>query len=131
LCGVFLPTSLLAAGIALSMSISTVFQVLIAVYLLRRRIGALDLKRILISLLRYALALIPALAVGLLLLSLLGGTREGGFALSSVISSAVSMLIIGAVMLLVYIGALRLLRTPELADALRPFANRIRRRNEP
>jgi putative peptidoglycan lipid II flippase len=130
LCGIFLPTSQLAAGIALSMTVSTVFQVLLAVYLLRRRLGALDLRRILTALGRYALALVPTFAIGFLILFALGGTRPGGFALAGVVPTALSMLAIGSAMLLVYLGILRLLRTPELSDALRPFTNRILRRNE-
>ncbi|WP_308466743.1 murein biosynthesis integral membrane protein MurJ [Rathayibacter soli] len=128
LCGIFLPTSLLAAGIAVSMTISTAVQAVVAVYLLRRRLGRLDLRRILISLARYTLGLIPALAAGLFLLYALGGARDGGFALSGVVSAAFSMALIGFVMLLVYLLTLRLVRTPELADALAPFAGRLRGR---
>jgi putative peptidoglycan lipid II flippase len=130
LCGIFLPTSQLAAGIALSMSVSTVFQVMLAVYLLRRRLGPLDLRRIITALGRYALALVPSFAVGFLILIALGGTRSDGFALAGVLPTAVSMLAIGSAMLLVYLGTLRLLRTPELTDALRPFTNRLLRRNQ-
>ena len=130
LCGIFLPTSQLAVGIAASMSISTIFQAVFAVLLLRRRLGRLDLKRIGVSLSRYALALIPAIVVGILILLAFGGTADNGFALSNTVTSAITMVVIGVAMGAVYLGMLRLLRTPELTDALTPLTSRFRRRSE-
>jgi putative peptidoglycan lipid II flippase len=131
LCGIFLPTSQLAVGIAACMSISTVFQVLFAVYLLRRRLGTLGLRRIVISLLRYTVALIPAIIAGIVILLAFGGASAGSFALANTASAAITMVAIGLAMGIVYLGVLRLLGTPELADAIAPIANRIRRRSEP
>lgn len=126
-CGLFLPTSLLAVGIAVSTSISTAFQVLLALVLLRRRLGPLDLRRIGVSLARYAAALVPALVVGILLLLAFGGIAPGSFALASTFTAVVSMIVIGAAMGMVYLGVLRLLGTPELADAVAPLVSRLKR----
>jgi putative peptidoglycan lipid II flippase len=126
-CGLLLPTSLLAVGIAVCTSISTVFQVALALILLRRRLGTLGLRRIGVSLGRYAVALVPSLVVGILVLLAFGGIGADSFALSGTFTAIVSMVVIGAAMGVVYLGVLRLLRTPELSDALAPLLSRLRR----
>jgi putative peptidoglycan lipid II flippase len=57
----------------------------------------------------------------------LGIASPDGFGSASVFGSIVSMVIIGAAMTAVYLGALLLLRSPELKDALRPVLGRLRR----
>ena len=53
-------------------------------YLLRRKIGGIDGRRILRSLTKYLVAAIIPVALGVWLLVALGGTHEGGFAVSGV-----------------------------------------------
>ncbi|MDY7542176.1 MULTISPECIES: murein biosynthesis integral membrane protein MurJ [unclassified Cryobacterium] len=123
-----LPPAWIAVGIALVVTVSGILQTVLAGHLLRRRLGGIDGRRILRSLVRYVVAAIPPLILGLGLLLLLGGTHEGGFAVSGRLEAIVSMLVIGSVMTLAYFGMLLLMRSEELRVFLVPLINRFRPR---
>ena len=119
-----LPKDWLGPAYALVFGFTTVLQAVLAVVLLRRRIGFVDASRILASLLRYVLAAVPALAVGLLAAALVvrllpGFGMLGAVGLAVVVAAAVSV---------VYLLGLRLLRSPELAE-LTAFVSRKLGRN--
>ena len=114
--GAALPMHLLAAGVALGQSISSLVQVIVATWLLHRRLGALETKSWMLSLGRFALAAIPAAGAGWLTFLLLGGTE--GWTVADKFLGAVGTAVIGAVVLVVYVGFLALLRAPELTPAL-------------
>jgi putative peptidoglycan lipid II flippase len=126
-----LPADIRAVGIALTVSVATIVQTILAAFLLRRRIHRLDGRRVVSSLWRFAVAAIVSAGVGVVILILLGGTPAGGFAVSGFFASVVSIALIGVVMLAVYVGMLRLVRSRELAEAVTGLTNRIRRRSEP
>jgi putative peptidoglycan lipid II flippase len=111
-----LPAHLLAAGVALGQSISSLIQVIIATWLLQRRLGGLRIGSWMLSLGRFALAAVPAAGAGWLTFLLLGGTE--GWTVADRFLGALGTAIIGAVVLLVYAGFLALLRAPELTPAL-------------
>lgn len=111
-----LPGYVLAAGVALGQSIASLIQVLVATWLLQRRLGGLRIGSWMLSLARFAAAAIPAGAAGWLTFLLLGGV--GGWTVSDKLLGALGTAVIGAVVLAVYIGFLALLRAPELGPAL-------------
>ncbi|GAA1977128.1 hypothetical protein GCM10009777_07740 [Microbacterium pumilum] len=111
-----LPVHLLAAGVALGQSIASVVQVIVATWLLQRRLGGLRVGSWMLSLGRFALAAVPAAGAGWATFVLLGGVE--GWTVSDKLLGALGAAIIGTVVLLVYVGALALLRAPELAPAL-------------
>jgi putative peptidoglycan lipid II flippase len=111
------------------MSIAGTLQATLAVILIRRRLGGGGGRVVLRSLVRFVIAAIPTLAIGILIAALFGVTDPDGFASASVPGSVISMIVIGVVMSLVYFGALRLLKSPELSDALTPLVARVRRRS--
>jgi putative peptidoglycan lipid II flippase len=117
-----LPVQFIAAGIALGQSLASIVQVVIATWLLQRRLGGLRIGSWLFSLGRFALAAIPAAGAGWLTFLLLGGVD--GWTVSDKLLGAVGAAIIGTVSLLVYVGFLALLRAPELTPAL-ALARRI------
>ncbi|HXH35207.1 MAG TPA: murein biosynthesis integral membrane protein MurJ [Plantibacter sp.] len=121
------PKELLGAGVALAITVAGLAQAVIATWLLRRRLGGLELRKVIPSLLRYAAAALPAAAVGVVVLLLLGGVSEGGFTTSSIPSAIATMAIIGSVMGAVYLVMLALMRTPELKAALAPVLSRFGR----
>jgi putative peptidoglycan lipid II flippase len=123
-----LPKDLTAVGIGSVITIAGTAQTVVAALLLRRRIGHLDSRRIIRSLVKNAVALLIPLAVGVLLIITLGGTREGGFAVSGIVQAMISMAIIGFVMIVLYIGGLCLMRSDELAAAVGPMMRRLRRK---
>jgi putative peptidoglycan lipid II flippase len=122
-----LPLRFIGIGLAISMSISIIIQMLTAGILLRRRISGLEMPRIVRSLVLYSAAAVPAVLVGAGLVWLLGG-YTGGWALASVLGAIVTMALVGVVMSAVYVGALILMRSPELREAITPITRRLRRR---
>ena len=122
-----LPKEWVAVGIALVVTISGIAQTILAAVLLHRRLGGIDARRILGSLVKYLVAVLPPLALGLAALWLLGGAREDGFAVSDRLSALLSMIVIGLVMSLGYFGMLLLMRSAELRAFLDPLRARFRR----
>ena len=122
-----LPKDLLAAGIALVTTIACTAQLIVASWLLRRRLGTLDGGRIALGFARSFGALVLPLAAGIGLLVLLGGTVQGGFAVSGIIGAIVSMAVIGVAMSILYFAGLWLLRSPELRGFAEPVLRRFGR----
>src|SRR5690606_15106560 len=98
-------------------SIAGLVQVIIAIWMLRRRLGGLELPQTLLSFGRFALAAIPAGLAGWGAYVLLGGAdgwAVAGEGMLGRVSGAVGTGVIGGVTFLVYLAALFLLRAPEL-----------------
>jgi putative peptidoglycan lipid II flippase len=123
-----LPQDQIAVGIAWVTTIAGTIQMLIAALILRKRLGGFDGLRILRSFLVYLLACLPAVGAGVALTSTLGGFTAG-FAVSSWGAAIVTMGVVGAVMLVIYVIVLALLRTPELRSLIAPVASRLRGRS--
>ncbi|MGM7699352.1 murein biosynthesis integral membrane protein MurJ [Microbacterium sp. A84] len=117
-----LPLSLLAAAVALGQSIASTLQVILATWLLHRKIGGLQIRSWMTAIGRFAIAAIPAGFAGWGVFLLLGGSN--GWMLSSQLLGAVGTAIIGLIVVVVYIALLALMRAPELkvgADLLKRF----------
>jgi putative peptidoglycan lipid II flippase len=119
-----LPKDMLGPAYALAFGFTTVVQALLAVWLLRRRIGFIDASRILASLLLYAIAAVPALIVGLVAMVIVVNLVPEYGILAAIGLAIVVALLVGAV----YLLGLRLLRSPELAE-LTGFISRKLGRN--
>ncbi|WP_416447218.1 murein biosynthesis integral membrane protein MurJ [Leucobacter sp. HNU] len=119
-----LPKEMLGAAYALVFAFTTVVEALIAVWMLRRRIGSIDGSRILASLLLYGIASVPALVIGLVLyfLSILV-LPDPGMVLS-ILFAGVMAIVVSAV----YLVTLKLIRSPDLAE-LTAFVSRKLGRN--
>ncbi len=106
----------LASSVALTQSVASVVQVILATWLLQRRLGGLRVGEWMISLGRFALAALPAAAAGWGVYLLLGG--PAGWTTSNPLLAAVGTGIVGLGVLVVYVGMLAVLRAPELHSAL-------------
>ncbi|MGK9148387.1 murein biosynthesis integral membrane protein MurJ [Plantibacter flavus] len=122
-----LPDELVAVGVATAITVACIAQTIVAAWLLRRRLGGLELRRIVPSLLRFGVASLPAAVIGFIVLLLLGGVHEGGFTTGGLFGSLVTMAVVGAVMAAVYVALLALFRAPELRAALAPVLSRFGR----
>ncbi len=102
--------------IALSLltSATITVQAMIAYRLLTKRIGSLAEHKVAGSTFAYLVAGLVSGASGWATLQILGGVSASSFVLDSVVSSVLSIAIIGFVMLAVYVIALRLLKVKEL-----------------
>jgi putative peptidoglycan lipid II flippase len=119
-----------AAAIALVVSIAGGIQAVIAIALLRRRIGGVDGRRIASGLWRFLVAAAASMIAGAGVLLLLGGVSPGAFPVSGFFAAVVSIALAGVIMLAVYIGALVVLRSSDLRTGIAPLTNRLGRRSE-
>ena len=119
-----LPKDMLGPAYALAFALTTIVEALLAVWLLRRRIGSIDGSRVLASLLLYAIASIPALIVGFVLyyFSLLLVPATG------VVTALALTAVIGLAVAATYLVALKLVRSPDYAE-LAGFVSRKLGRN--
>ena len=122
-----LPDGLVAVGIAVSLSLATGVQVIAAAVIIRRRLGGTGGGRIARSFARFLVAAVPSAAAGVLVYLGIQSLLGVDFLTSGYLTPLVSMAVIGVVMLAVYLGALALVRSPELADALGPVRARLNR----
>lgn len=111
------PLQQLAAGVALGQSFASVVQVVLATWLLHRRLGRLAVGEWMLALGRFALAAVPAAGAGWVTYLLLGGPE--GWTSSGQLLGALGAAIIGTVVLVMYAAVLALLRAPELSIATR------------
>ncbi|WP_053383603.1 murein biosynthesis integral membrane protein MurJ [Leucobacter celer] len=121
---IFAPEAMIGMLFALVWSFATIVQALLATWLLRRKIGSIDGRRIAQSLVRYVLAAIPALVAGLLVTWLLRSAVPGFDAVLAIPFAVAVAAVVGAV----YVILLGLLRSPELAE-LTGFISRKLGRN--
>lgn len=99
---------------------STIGQALLALWLLRRRLGSIGGRDLAGSMGRYAIAAVPTLIVGMLLFGLATGlVPDYGLMLAVVFALAIS-----AVMGVVYLTMLMVLRVPEAQAILRRVLRR-------
>ena len=122
-----LPVDWIAVGVALVTTSASTAQLILASVLLRRQLGLLEGRRIAVSLGRDLAAVILPVIAGIAILVALGGTTDGGFAISDRVGAIVSMAVIGVVMAAAYFGILWLLRSPELRGFAAPLLARLRR----
>lgn len=126
---VFVPKEYTGVGVALSLSGAGILQAILAAIIIRRRLGGVGGGTVARSLGRDFVALVPAAILGIVLAVAFEFGLKGGFGISSYVGALVSMTAILVAMSLVYIGALRLLKSPELTDALTPLLARVKRRS--
>ena len=120
-----LPVGQIAWGLALSASIAGGFQTLVAIVVLRRKLGGLSLKPLLVNFAKFFLAALPASAAGLGLLLGWGGADGGAYLSESALWSGVVMGGITLVMALVYGAVLLLLRSEDARAVLDPVVRRL------
>jgi putative peptidoglycan lipid II flippase len=120
-----LPSAQIAVGLALAATIAGTVQCVLAVVVLRKKLGGLLLGSILSRYASFLAATIPAATIGLAVLIALGAQREEGFLLSSAPAAALGMLVITLSMAAVYCATLLLLRSPDMHQIAQPLIRRL------
>lgn len=120
-----LPVGQIAWGLALSASIAGGIQTLVALVVLRRKLGGLSLKPLIVNFAKFALAALPASAAGLGLLLGWGGADGGAYLSESALWSGVVMGGITLAMVLVYGGVSLLLRSEDARAVTGPVLRRL------
>ena len=121
------PAEWLVVALSLLTSTSVTIQAIIAYTLLVKRVGPLGDHRIATALAQFILSGIIAGALGYGGIEIMGGVKPESFAVDSVLSSSLTIALIGFVMFGVYTVALRLLRVPEIDTALAGLKGILRR----
>jgi putative peptidoglycan lipid II flippase len=128
LCAALLPKEWIGVGIAAVTSIAGSAQAVVAIVLVRRRIGGIDGRLVLRRHVQYLLLALVSGAVGLGVLLLVGGLSPTGFAESGRVPALLSIVVVGTVMAAVYFGLLAAFRNPELAAVTQTVTARFRRK---
>jgi putative peptidoglycan lipid II flippase len=119
-----------AAALAYLTSATVTVQAAIAFWVLRKRIGKFA-DGVTATLVRYAIAAGIAGVAGVLTLNAIGGTGNGQFAVRSVATAVIASGVVGAVILVVFVGALWAVRAPEFAllrETVKPMLAKLNRR---
>jgi putative peptidoglycan lipid II flippase len=124
---ILLPREWIGVGIAAVTSIAGSAQAVVAIALVRRRIGGIDGRLVLRRHVQYLVLALLSGAVGVGVLLLVGGVSPSGFAQSGRIPALLSIGAVGSVMAVVYFGLLALVRNPELAAVTQTVSLRFRR----
>lgn len=119
-----LPLWSMALWVAIASSVSYVYQFALTHVLTVRRFGDYGFASVLRAHGQTGLAALAAAAAGAVVVWLLGG-YTGGFAWETIVTALITCAVAAAVMAPVYVVALKLLRFPELDDALRPVVSRV------
>jgi len=118
----------IAVGIALVTTVAGGTQALLAMIVVRARLGGSGGGLVVKRYLQYLGLSLVSGAVGLVVLWLLGGFSEWGFAQSGKAQAILAIAITGTVMAACYFGLLALVRNPELASVAKPLASKFGRR---
>jgi putative peptidoglycan lipid II flippase len=122
-----LPRGEIAVGIAAVTSIAGSAQTIVAIILVRRRIGGMDGWTVLWRHLQYLGLAIVAGAAGAGVALALGSFSSDGFAQSGLAAAILTVAVIGVVMGIVYLGLLLAFRNPELASITNTVTARFTR----
>lgn len=117
-----LPPNLVVVGVAAGFMVSFLSGLTIAGIVLSRRIGGLDGKHVIGTLLRLHLAVVPSIAAGLGVLWAFDTYVGPG--LAAYVGAPAAGCVLGA---LLFLGCARLLRVPELTGAVELVRARLRR----
>lgn len=113
-------------GVALGLTASNIVAAVLRLAFLRRRLGGLDLRRVLSTYARAALAALVASAAGYAIVAL-GPTSYTDAGWSAWGTSAAMTAAAGATMGAVFVGVALALRVAEVGDATRMLTRRVRR----
>lgn len=120
-----LPVTQIAVGLALSASIAGSVQTLVAIVVLRRKLGGLSLRPLVFSLSQFLLAALPSSGAGVALLTAFGGADGAGYLTESALWSALVMAVITLTMVVVYGGTLLLLGNSDARAVAEPLVRRL------
>ena len=120
-----LPVTQIAVGLALSASIAGSVQTLVAIVVLRRKLGGLSLRPLVFSLSQFLLAALPSSGAGVALLTAFGGADGAGYLAESALWSALVMAVITLTMVVVYGGTLLLLGNSDARAVAGPLLRRL------
>ena len=121
------PQSVVGVSIAACTTLAGTAQTIIALVLVRRRLHGIEGPVVTRSHVQFVIAALVAGVAGAGVVSALGAFSEDGFAMSDRTGAFITIALAGAVMALVYFGALVVARNGEIANAVALLKKRLGR----
>jgi putative peptidoglycan lipid II flippase len=118
------PVALIAVMLALSFTIATTIQVVVGLFFLRRKLGGIDGRRVLLSHLKFFLAVIPTVLAGYFMLQF----SEAFIGTDNLVIVLLESLGYAAILGAIYMGTLWVLRSSEITELVRQIGSKPRRR---
>lgn len=117
----------IVVALSLVTSGSIMVQSLLAFVMFKRKFGSLGHSQLTFATGKFALAGVVAGSFGFAVLQAMGGARPGAFPVLNVLAAAITCLIIGSVIGVIYIALLKLLKVQEVNTLLNPILRLLRR----
>ena len=124
---IYAPAEWLVVGLALLTSGTVAIQATVAYLFLIKRIGSLSGHGFRLASLKFVLSGAVSGIAGFGMVEALGGIRAGSFVVDKVLTSGLSMALIGFVMFAVYVVALKISRSTEINAVLSGLKGIVRR----
>ncbi|KQO63939.1 hypothetical protein ASF23_06655 [Curtobacterium sp. Leaf261] len=113
-----LPGSLIGVGVAAVTTFAGTAQTIVALVIVRRRLGGIDGALVTRSHVQFVFAAVIAGVAGLLVVNFFGAFERGGFAMTDVTSAGITLVLGAGVMAVVYFGALVVAKNAEIGSAV-------------
>ena len=124
---IFAPPASLVVGLALLTSGTVAIQATVAYLFLIRRIGSLAGHGFGSAAVKFLIAGVISTIAGYGMVQALGGIRAGSFVVDKVVTSGLSVVLVGFVMFAVYVVVLKISRSAEIDSALASIRGIVRR----
>ncbi|TCU50043.1 murein biosynthesis integral membrane protein MurJ [Curtobacterium sp. PhB146] len=112
------PTSVIGIGVAACTTLAGTAQTIVALVLVRRKLGSIEGPVVTRSHVQFVIAALIAGVVGLVVANFFGAFSAAGFAMSDRTGALITIVLTGAVMVLVYFGALVVAKNGEIKNAV-------------
>jgi murein biosynthesis integral membrane protein MurJ len=112
------PTSVIGIGVAACTTLAGTAQTIVALVLVRRKLGSIEGPVVTRSHVQFIIAALIAGVVGVLVVNFFGAFSAAGFAMSDRTGALITIVLTGAVMVLVYFGALVVAKNGEIKNAV-------------
>jgi murein biosynthesis integral membrane protein MurJ len=121
------PSSTVGVGIAACTTLAGSAQTIVALVLVRRRLGGIEGPVVTRSHVQFIIAALIAGVAGVLVANFFGAFSADGFAMSDRTGAMITIVLTGAVMAIVYFGALVVAKNGEIANAVSILRNKLGR----
>ncbi|MFJ3033427.1 DUF6049 family protein [Curtobacterium pusillum] len=122
-----LPGSVIGVGIAICTTIAGSAQTIVALVLVRKRLGGIEGPVVTRSHVQFIIAALISGVAGLVVANFFGAFTSDGFAMADVTGALITLALTGAVMVVVYFGALVVAKNGEIANAVALLRGRLGR----
>jgi putative peptidoglycan lipid II flippase len=125
--GLLVPNVWIVVALSLVTSGSIMVQSVLAFIMFKRKFGSLGHSQLTLATAKFAFAAVLAGLAGFGVLQAMGGANPGAFPVLSVIASMLTCVLIGSVIVVIYLGVLKVLRVPEVDTLLKPIMRLLSR----